>query len=121
MENKKRKPLPDSIAVKPGSGETNRDILTAIKQSVDIENIGAKVATITESRNGEILIRLCREDTKKNELIAELKTKLEGRAAKRSLIKYEDVNIQVLDSVTTEADVELGIRSTLNLTLDEPR
>ncbi|KAL4104699.1 hypothetical protein QTP88_019981 [Uroleucon formosanum] len=116
---KPSRPLPDSIAVKPKNGECNRDILRAIKENVDLESIGACVSSITESRNGEILFRLGRGDTKKTELMEELKTKLGSRAAIRSLTKYDDVSILNLDSVTTEADVKASIRSALGLASDD--
>ncbi|KAL4100925.1 hypothetical protein QTP88_020950 [Uroleucon formosanum] len=116
---KPSRPLPDSIAVKPENGECNHDILRAIKENVDLESIGACVSSITESRNGEILFRQGSGDTKKTELMEELKTRLGSRAAIRSLTKYDDVSILNLDSVTTEADVKASIKSALGLASDD--
>lgn len=59
-KNKRRKKpsLPDAIAVKPGEGETAASIIRMMRNEVDIETTGAHVTSVTESRNGEILIKL---------------------------------------------------------------
>lgn len=48
-KNKKRKkpPLPDAIAVKPGDGESVATIIRTM--TIDIETTGAQVASISES------------------------------------------------------------------------
>jgi len=78
------RPLSDAIAVKPKNSERYTDILKAIKQKVDVDAIRSQVASIRESRNGEILIRLKREDTKREELVEALKSKLGSRADKET-------------------------------------
>lgn len=90
---KTKRSLPDAIAIKPGNGECNHDILKSIKDDVDLESIGAHVSSITESRNGEILLKLGSGDSKKTELIEEPKKNLGSRAAIRSLVKYDDIGI----------------------------
>lgn len=120
VRGKSRRPPPDSIAVKPGSGETNHDILKTIKENVNLESIGAHVSSITESRNGEILFKLSSGDKKKTELMDELRTKLGSRAVIRSPVKYDDINILDLDCITTESDVAESIRHALELAPDDP-
>jgi hypothetical protein len=48
-----------------------------------------------------------------------LKTKLGSRATVRGLVSLEDVEVQDLDCVTTEAEVENSIRSVLGLPADD--
>jgi len=107
--------LSDPIAVRPENSETYTDILKEIKQKVDIDAIGFQVASIRESRDGEILIRLKREDTKREELVEALKSKLGSHADIRGLVRYDDIEIQDLDSVTTDTEVETSIRNLLGL------
>jgi len=114
-----RKLLSDSIAVKPENGETYSGILKEIKEKVDIESIGSQVASITESRSGEILIRLKPEDKKREELLEALKANLGERAAIRGLVRHDDLDVQDLYGVTTEAEVETCIKSILGLALDD--
>ena len=111
--------LSDAIAVRPETGETYTDILKTIKEKVDIDAIGSQVASIRESRNGEILIRLKREDTKREELVEALKSKLGSRADIRGLVRYDDIEIQDLDRVTTDTEVETSIRNLLGLASDD--
>jgi len=86
---------------------------------VDINAIGTQVSSITESRNGEIIIKLNHEDKKKEDLINALKTNLGDRAVIRGRVHQHDVDIQDLDSVTSEAEVEGSIRSALGLPADD--
>lgn len=105
--------------MKPESGETNADILRAIREKVDIETIGSQVFSITETRSGEILIRLSKEDTKREELVEALKTNLESRATIRGFVKYDDIEIQDLDGITTDTEVASRIRHSLGLAQDD--
>jgi len=120
-KNKKRQkpPPPDAIAVKPGEGESAAEILKSIQQNVEIDKIDALVSTITESRTGEIIIRLTYKDTKRGALEEELRNKLGTRAAVRGLIKLEDVEIQDLDLVTTVTEVEVCIRNAVGAPVDD--
>jgi len=122
-ETDKRKrqkpPPPDAIAVRPVEGETTVEILKAIKHDVEIDKIGALVSTITESRSGEIIIRLNAKDTKRTALEDELRNKLGSRAGVCGLAKLEDVEIQDLDSVTTATEVETCIRHALGAHTDD--
>jgi hypothetical protein len=119
-ENRKiKKPLPDSISVKPENGETFSDILKTIKEKVDISSIGSEVSSIKESRSGGILIRLGREDKNRDKLVEALKTNLGNRAVIKGLVSLDDVDIQDLDQVTTATEVECSIRSTLGLPDDD--
>jgi len=91
-KRKRQKPPPlDAIAVKPEEGESAAEILKAIKQDVEIDEIGARVSTITESRSGEIIIKLTTKDEKRAALEEELRNKLGSRAAVRGLTKFEDM------------------------------
>jgi len=116
---KPKRPPPDSISVKPENGETYSDILKAIRQKVDINAIGSQVSKISESRNGEIIIRLNHQDKKREELVDALKSNLGDRAAVRSLISYDDVDIQDLDNITTASEVESSIISALGSPANE--
>jgi len=119
-KRKRKKPPPlDAIAVRPVEGETTTEILKTIKHDIEIDKIGALVSTITESRSGEIIIRLNTKDTKKTALEDELRNKLGTRAGVRGLTKLEDVEIQDLDSVTTATDVETCIRHALDSHTDD--
>lgn len=93
------------------NGETYAEILKSIKKNVDIDAIGSQVASIRKSRNGEILISLKRDDTKREELVEALKSKLGSRAEVRGLIRYDDLEIQDLDSVTTDTEIEICFRN----------
>lgn len=120
IHKKPRRNNLDSIAIKPGNGESPSGILSAIKQNVGIESIGSKVSSITESRGGEILIRLMPEDTKRDKLVEALKANLGSRAAIRGLVRYDDIDIQDLDCVTTDTEVEAYIKDALGLPPDDP-
>jgi len=116
---RKKPPPPDAIAVKLREGESEADILKAIKQDVEIDTIGAQVSTIKESRSGEIIIKLTSKDLKRAALEEELRNKLGSRAAVRGLIKFEDIEIQDLDSITTDTEVETCIRQALGTHADD--
>ncbi|KAE9536155.1 hypothetical protein AGLY_007378 [Aphis glycines] len=122
-ETNKRKrqkpPPPDAIAVRPTEGETAVEILKAIKHDVEIDKIGALVSTITESRSGEIIIRLNAKDAKRTVLEDKLRNKLGTRAGVRGLTKLEDVEIQDLESVTTATEVKTCIRHALGAHADD--
>jgi len=79
--------------VNPENGETCSDILKAIKRKVDREVNRVPGGSITESRNGEILIRLKPKDNSREELVEALKTNLVSRAAVRCLVRYDDIDI----------------------------
>jgi hypothetical protein len=64
------------IAVRPENGESYMTILRAIKQNVNIEEIGAQVSSITESRGGDILIKLAKSDSRRPDLEDALGSKL---------------------------------------------
>ncbi|XP_022162919.1 uncharacterized protein LOC111028539 [Myzus persicae] len=119
MEKKKNSPFPDAIAVKPGDGETVADILKSMKKDVDVEATGAQISSISESRNGEIVIKIKAKDTERTALEEQLRSKLGLRATVRGLVKFEDVEIQDLDCVTSEAEVENSIRCALGLHADD--
>lgn len=121
-ENKKKRtkpPLSDAIAVKPGEGKSAAEILKAIKQDVEIDTIGAQVSTITESRGGEIIIKLTSKDSKRAAFEEELRNKLGSRAAVRGLVQFEDIEIQDLDSVTTDTEVETCVRQALGTNAED--
>jgi len=77
------------------------------------------VSTITESRSGEIIIKLTTKDEKRAALEEELRNKLGSRAAVRGLTNFEDIEIQDLDSITTSTEVETGIRQGLGTHADD--
>lgn len=116
---KAKRPPPDSISVKPENGETYSDILKAIRQKVDINAIGSQVSKISESRNGEIIIRLNHKDKKREVLVDALKSNLGDRAAVRSLVSHDDVDIQDLDNITTASEIESCIKSALGLSAND--
>lgn len=57
-EKKKNTSFPDAITVKPGVGKTVANILKSMRKDVDVEATGAQISSISESRNGEILIKI---------------------------------------------------------------
>jgi len=116
---KAKRPPPDSISVKPENGETYSDILKAIRQKVDINAIGSQVSKISESRNGEIIIRLNHKDKKREVLVDALKSNLGDHAAVRSLVSHDDVDIQDLDNITTASEIESCIKSALGLSAND--
>lgn len=116
---KTKRPLPDSISVKPENGETYSDILKAIRQKVDINAIGSQVSSISESRNGGIIIRLTHQDKKREELVDAIKSHLGDRAAVKSLVSYDDLDLQDLDNITTVSEIESCIKSALGLPEDD--
>lgn len=120
-ENAKKikKPLPDSITVKPENGETYSDILKAIRQKVDINAIGSQVSSISESRNGEIIIRLKQQDKKREELVDAIKSNQGNRAAVRSLVSHDDLDLLDLDNVTTMSEIESCVKTALGLPADD--
>jgi len=117
--SRKKNPLPDAIAVKPGNGETVTKILKAMRKDVDLETTGAQISSISESRNGMILIKLKAKEAERTALEEALKTKLGPRATVRGLVMFEDIEVQDLDCVTSEAEVENSIRSVLGLPADD--
>jgi len=59
------------------------------------------------------------EDTKRDKLVEALKANLGSRAAIRGLVRYDDIDIQDLDCVTTDTEVEASIRDALGLLPDD--
>ena len=118
---KAKRPPPDSISLKPENGETYSDILKAIRQKFDINAIGSQVSKISESRNGEIIIRLNHKDKKREVLVDALKSSLGDRAAVRSLVSHDDVDIQDLDNITTASEIESCIKPHLDYPLTTHR
>ena len=86
---------------------------------MDINAIGSQVSKISESRNGEIIIRLKHQDKKREELVDAIKSNLGVRAAVRSLVSHDDIDIQDLDNITTASEVESCIKSALGLSADD--
>lgn len=60
---------------------------------MNIETTGAQVTSVTESRNGEILIKLKSKEAERLALEEVLKEKLGERAAVRGLVKFEDIEV----------------------------
>lgn len=114
----KKTTLADAIAVKPGNGETVANILKSMRKDVDLESTGVQISSITESRNGTILIKLKVKDAERAVLEEALKLKLGSRATVRGLVMFENVELQDLDCVTSETEVENSVRSTLGLPED---
>lgn len=112
---KKSTPLPEAIAVRPGHGETVADILKAMRKEVDLEKTGAQISSISESRGGEILIKLKSKDAERSALEEALRANLGPRATVRNLVKLVDVEILDLDGVTTQSEVENSLREALGL------
>lgn len=111
--------LPDAIAVKPGHRETVANILKAMRKNVDLESTGAQISSISESRNGEILIKLKAKGKERAALEVALQSQLGSRATVSGLVTYEDVEVKDLDCVSSEAEVENSIRSALGLPADD--
>lgn len=111
--------VPDAIAVKPGTGATFEDVLRSVRQKVNVDEIGARITSITESRNGEVLFRLPRGDKKKKELEETLRTVLGHSAEVRELVKNVEIEISDLDGVTTEKEVENSLRIAMGLPIDD--
>lgn len=89
-----------------------------MKSEVDIDSLGANVSSITESRSGGILIRLAK-NSKKSDLADDLKNKLGDRANVREMDKFDVVEIQDLDSVTTAEDIIHSIHKSLGTSPDD--
>jgi len=90
-----------------------------MRKDVDFETTGAQISSISESRSGEILIKLKSKDAERTALEEALRSKLGPRATVRGLVKFEDVEILDLDCVTSQSKVENSIRHALGLSTDE--
>lgn len=77
-----------------------------MRRDINIKTTGVQVSSISDSRNGKILIKLKSKEAERLALEEALRTKLEPRAAVRGLVKFEDVELQDLDCVTTNSEVE---------------
>lgn len=77
------------------------------------------MSSITESQNGEIIIRLHHKDTKSSELEEALRNELGTFAAVRMLVKTEDVEILDLNCATTATELETCIRKALGSDEDD--
>lgn len=110
-----RQAKPDSIAIKPSDGETSESILSAIRKEVNITEIGVAVKSIRESRGGELLIQLTKENNKRKELGAALQQTLGEKAKVRELIQFSEIEILGLDGITTETEVLDALRSAAKL------
>lgn len=90
-----------------------------MRKDVDLETTGAQISSISESRKGEILIKLRSKDAERTALEEALNNKLGSRATVRGLVKFENVEVLDLDCVTSESEVESSIRYTLGLTTED--
>lgn len=81
-----RQAMLDSIAIKPGDGESSESILSTIRKEVNLTQIGVAVKSIRESRGGELLIQLTKDNDKRKELGAALQQTLGEKAKVRELI-----------------------------------
>ncbi|KAE9528677.1 hypothetical protein AGLY_012252 [Aphis glycines] len=114
--NRTKRPPPDAIAIKLNPGETFAEILKAVRKDVDVERTGARITSIAESRNGEVLVRVTRGEERRANLESAIKEALGARATVRGLIKYDDIDITGLDGVTTENEVSNALMKAAGLT-----
>lgn len=111
-----RQARPDSIAIKPSDGESSKSILSTIRKEVNLTQIGVAVESIRESRGGELLIQLTKNNGKRKELGAALQQTLGKKAKVRELIQFSEIEILGLDGVTTETEVLDALRLAAKLT-----
>lgn len=90
-----------------------------MRKDVDVEATGAQTSSISESRNGEILIIIKAKDMERTALEEQLRSKLGPLVTVRGLVKFNDVDLQDLDCVTSESEVENSIRCVLGLHADD--
>lgn len=60
-----RQAIPDSIAIRPSDRETSDSILSTIRKEVNLTQIGLAVKSIRQSREGELLIQLTKDNGKR--------------------------------------------------------
>lgn len=80
-----------------------------------MQEIGVNVTSIKKSRNGDILFRLPKAESRSKELEEALSATLGNRATVRVLVKHEEVEILDLDAVTTEAEILGSLQNALGL------
>jgi hypothetical protein len=98
---------------------TSGSFLGILDAFFNIEEIGAQASSITESRGGNILIRLAKSDSRQPDLENALKNTPRERAVVRGLEKWVVIKITGLNFITTEEKVFSGICSKLELSAGE--
>lgn len=110
-----RRAPPDAIAIKPGTNHSFADILKAVRKEVDVDKTGAHITSIAESRGGELLIKVTRDEAKRSGLESAIRDALGDRATVRGLVSYVDLDITGLDSVTTDSEIADALKRTAGL------
>ncbi|KAL4132766.1 hypothetical protein QTP88_009867 [Uroleucon formosanum] len=110
-----RRPPLDVIAIKPGTEHTFEDILKAVRNEFDVNKTEAHITSISESKGGEVLIRVTKGETKRSGLEAAIRDALGDRTTVRGLVNYADLDITGLDSVTTDSEVADALKKAAGL------